>query len=203
MNLKITLAAMLLAATGAHAQGAIGPNGPGGPPPGGKMPPMAKTVEIQLQIEASANLKQNYPGSTADTITWHHGIGFLAPLGEVEYYCGKNFPEEKDFPLNDWQKGFFNQYTGRDDALFCTYTVIGGDTFYVRDSVSGTVVNYPDGGGRNMMINLVVGGTGKYKDATGVWTGFTEGVGRPAQGDRAPKVLLKVMTGYVKLPNDK
>jgi len=188
-----------LAPTAALAQGAYRAGGPGGPG-GANMPPPAKTVEVQLQIEASANLAKEYPGATD---TMHHGLGFLAPFGKVEYYCGHGFPEETNLPLNDWEKGFFDAFTGRADALFCTYTTDEG-TFYVRDSVAGTVLQLPGRqGGRNMMINLVVGGTGPYQGATGVWTGFTEGLGSPAPGQAAPLVLLKIMNGYVKLPNEK
>ena len=196
---KFALIGAMLCCAGvnlAHAQGAL-PGGPGGP-----MPPPAKTYEVQVQLFAGASVYKAHPTGS----TMHHGVGFIAPFGYAEYYCGHNFAEEKDFPLTPWEAGLFNTLTGRADALFCLYSTKDG-TFYVRDSVAGTVYQDKDdaglGASRNMMINLVVGGTGPYAGATGLWTGYTEGRGvmsSPVPGSHLPQVLMKVMNGYVKIP---
>ena len=204
LSLLAVAGALLLGVAGtALAQGAL-PNGvPPGGGPGGPPPPNDKTYEVQIQLEASSNLYQKYG---TQGVTWHHGLGFIAPFGYASYNCGKGFPEEKNFPLTPWQAGLFNTLTGRADALFCLYTTKDG-TFFVRDSVAGTVYRDTDdqgnGASRNMMVNLVVGGSGAYVGATGIWTGFTEGrgtVSSPAAGRMLPAVLLKIMNGYVKIP---
>lgn len=193
---RLRLAA-LVAALAANAVWAADA-GPPGPPDRGPMPAPSKIYAVKLELEASANLYQKWPSGG---LTWHHGTGFIEPFGAGEYYCGENFPEAKQHPLSDWLKGMMLQFTGRADALFCIYTVKDG-SFYVYDSVAGEREHLDDGS-RNQMINVVVGGTGAYEGATGIWLGLTEGRGEPKEvvpGRRLPAVLLKVMDGYVKLP---
>jgi hypothetical protein len=166
----------------------------GGPPPG----PMAKTYEVAVQMQAGASSFKVWPGGGD---TRHHGIGFIDPFGTAEYFCGKDFPEAKNYPMPDWAHGLFKALTGRDDALFCVYSVKDG-TFVVYDSVPGTLTRF-DNGGRDLIFNVVVDGTGAYKGATGVWMGRTEGVDprvQVAPGKMAAETLLKLMTGYVKIP---
>lgn len=176
------------------AQGAAG-NGQGQPPP---QMPTAKTYEIVAQINAGADVFSTWPGGGE---TWHHGVGFLDPFGKIEYFCGKDFPESKEHPLPDWAAGMFKALTGRADPLFCVYRAKDGD-FYVYDSVPGTLVRGDDYG-RDLIFNMVVDGSGAYKGATGIWMGRTEGVGDSKQVSASRKgrvTLLKIMSGYVKVP---
>lgn len=200
MSLTIRLlpfaAGVLLVSSLAHGQGAAGDGQgrPAGPPPG----PAAKTYEVVAQIDAGASLFAKWPSGGE---TWHHGVGFLDPFGTVEYFCGKNFPEARDIPLPEWGKGFFTQLTGRADPLFCVYRTKDGD-FYVYDSVPGTLMR-TDTAGRDLIMNVVVGGSGPYKGATGIWLGRTEGVAPRREvtpGRMGNETLLKIMTGYVKVP---
>jgi hypothetical protein len=174
-----------------------------GPASKGGMPAPATTYEVDIHMQASAPLYQKWPGGGT---TWHYGKGFIGPFGGAEYYCGENFPEARQYPLTDSLKGFFEKYTGKPDALFCVYRTKDGD-FYVYDSVAGMLnQNDSTGGGRNVQVNLVVDGSGAYKGATGIWLGLTEGTGKAtevAPGRRLPEVLMKIMNGYVKVPNAK
>ena len=178
------------------AQGAAG-DGQGnraGAPPG----PMATTYEMAIQINAGADVFAQWPSGGE---TWHHGIGFADPFGKVEYFCGKDFPEAKDHPLPDWAKGMFSTLTGRDDPLFCIYRLKDGDLF-VYDSVPGTLMR-GDTYGRDLIFNVVIDGSGPYKGATGVWMGRTEGVEprqKVSETRQGNKTLLKIMNGYVKVP---
>lgn len=192
----LTLLALGLPAI-ANAQGAAGDgqgNRAGARPPG----PAAKTYEVTAQISAGAELFQKWPGGGE---TWHHGIGFLDPFGKVEYFCGKEFPEAKAHPLPEWGKGFYTQFTGRADPLFCVYRTKDGD-FYVYDTVPGTLLRDSEFG-RDLILNIVVDGSGPYKGATGIWIGRTEGVGPRREvtpGRMGNQTLLKIMNGYVKVP---
>lgn len=187
-----------LCASQVWAQGAAG-NGQGGgqPPPG----PTAKTYEMVLQINAGADVFAKWPSGGE---TWHHGIGFADPFGTIEYYCGKEFPEAKQHPLPEWAKGLFTALTGRADPLFCIYRTKDGE-FYVYDSVPGTLQR-GDNYGRDLIFNVVIDGSGAYKGATGVWIGRTEGVDPSKQVSETRKgkiTLLKIMSGYVKVPEAK
>jgi hypothetical protein len=131
-------------------------------------------------------------------------MGFMDPFGKVEYFCGRDFPEAKSVLLPEWGKGFFTQFTGRADPLFCIYTVKDG-SFYVYDSVPGTLWREGESG-RDLIMNIVVDGTGPYKGATGIWLGRTEGTGGRTEvtpGRMGSLVLLKIMDGFVKMPNAK
>jgi hypothetical protein len=181
---------------------------PAGPQGGGPM--MGKSYRVNVHLQASSNLHKDWPGAAS---TRHYGMGYIEPFGAAEYYCGKDFPEEKNYPLDDGSKALFQKLTGRADALFCVYRTSEG-SFYVYDSVTGQRTEAADGS-QNDMINLVVAGTGAYKGATGLWTGLTEGrLSPPRAGGAGPNgpgaamagqgtgspVLLKIMEGYVKLP---
>jgi len=178
------------------AQGAAG-DGQGNRAP----MPMSTTYEILAEIDAGAHVWAEWPGADE---TWHHGVGFMDPFGAVEYYCGKGFPEFEDFDTPQWGLDLFVGLTGREtsDPLRCLYTTDEG-TFYVLDSVPGTLMR-GDNYGRDLIFNLVVGGTGAYKGATGVWIGRTEGMGDRVQLNEkrsGRQTLLKVMRGYVKIPD--
>lgn len=160
----------------------------------------AAVVPVEIHMQAGSAGFRPWPGGGD---TWHHGRGYLLPFGGASYFCGRGFPEAERLPLAEWQKALFQAETGKADPLFCIYRVQDGD-FYVYDSVVASLVTANAGGGRrNQMINLVVGGTGPYEGATGIWLGLTEGAGElveVAPGRRTPEVLMKVMNGYVKIP---
>jgi len=198
MNVKPGLYITLFV-TGCFSTGMVSAQGEAGDGQGNRAPmPMATTYEITAQIDAGADVFAEWPGAKE---TWHHGVGFLDPFGKVEYFCGKNFPEVKDHPLEDWVTGLFENLTGRPDPLFCVYRTAEGD-FYVYDSVPGTLMRGEDYG-RDLILNVVIDGSGPYKGATGIWIGRTQGVEPRVQVSetrQGPKTLLKIMRGYVKIP---
>lgn len=199
------LAAMALSLTAQAQQPPAG-----GPPPGGmgagerdmgaagpQAP--ATTYDVDVHMQASAAIWEKWPNGGT---TWHFGKGYVAPFGGGSYYCGKDFPEAAKFPLNQWQLGMFENLTGRADGLFCVFKLKGGD-LYAYDSVTGMYATENTDGGRNQMINLIVGGTGAYEGATGILLGLTEGMGKSVKVSAErnnPEVLLKIMSGYVKVP---
>jgi hypothetical protein len=156
------------------------------------------TLYIDMRMDANAAMHQSWPSGG---VTWHYGVGSIDPFGAASYWCGKDFPEEKEHPLPKWLNEMMLSFTGKGDPLFCVYRVKDGD-FYVYDSVAGSRAMFNDGA-QNQSINIVIDGTGPFKGATGIWLGITEGHGLITQvspGRRVPQMLLKIMDGYVKLP---
>ncbi|MFT3907120.1 MAG: hypothetical protein QM718_12495 [Steroidobacteraceae bacterium] len=125
---------------------------------------------ISAHFQAGSGIYRQREGGG---VTWHYGKGYIEPFGAAEYYCGKGFPEEKQYPPPSWVIGMFGKMTGIPDPLFCIYTVDAG-SFYVYDGASGNRVAASDGG-LNQIVNVVFGGTGKFKGATGLWLGTAEG----------------------------
>lgn len=64
-------------------------------------------------------------------------------------------------------------------------------------------VNLSDGSGDPIHGDMVVGGTGAFEGATGIWVGLTQGQGKVSEvapGRKLPQSILKLMNGYVRLP---
>lgn len=56
---------------------------------------------------------------------------------------------------------------------------------------------------RDVLTNVIIGGTGRYEGAFGIMTGTAEGGGRTREVNdwlNLPEGLLKVMSGYIKIP---
>jgi hypothetical protein len=50
---------------------------------------------------------------------------------------------------------------------------------------------------------VIVGGTGAFQGATGLWVGLTQGQGKVSEvapGRKLPESILKLMNGYVRVP---
>ena len=178
------------------------------PPPSGPPPAQqesGKIIQTTVQIQAGSSIFKTWPSGGK---TWHYGEGFLEPLGMVQYWCGQEFPEQKDVPqpayLREWSQAFIGGMNNG-EMLFCVYRLSDGD-LYVYDSPIGMLRTYSgdDNPRREQTINMVVGGTGAYKGATGVWMGIIEGRGKSifpeGTGAQVPAVLLKLMEGYVRIP---
>lgn len=157
----------------------------------------AVTLTISAHFQAGSGLYRQREGGG---VTWHYGLGYIEPFGAAEYYCGKGFPEQKSHPPPDWVVSLFGSLTGIPDPLMCIYTVKDG-SIYVYDGAAGNRVMASDGG-LNQIVNIVVGGTGRFEGATGIWLGSADGRGLQTQvipGRKVPEVLVKIMEGYVKL----
>jgi hypothetical protein len=166
-----------------------------------QVPQATKVSLVSLHFEASSSLYKVHEGGG---VTWHYGIGYIEPYGPAEYYCGEGFAEAKVHPVPSWARELFVTLTDVNrDPLFCIYTVAEG-SFYVYDGAAGNRVMASDGG-LNQIVNLVIGGTGRFAGASGLWLGSADGRGistQVAPGRKVPLVLLKIMEGYVKLQPD-
>lgn len=164
------------------------------------------TIPISMHMQAGAGEWWQWPDAIR---TIHSGVGYIEPFGKASYSCGIGYPEKADFPApayftEDWYAAF-------PTSLFCVYTIEDGSgTIITYDGVMGNLKpsgwNGITGNKMDQLINVVVGGTGDYESATGMWVGHTEGWGEMiAVGDGSmtlPKSLFKIMDGYIKLKEE-
>jgi hypothetical protein len=159
-----------------------------------------KVVPITMEMEAGAAQYKQWPGGTK---TVHAGIGWIEPFGRSEYVAGRGYPEQAKFS----KPGYFNEewkslYDDSPD-LFCIYMLKDGN-IYAYDGVVGTLEpDNGDDGKVDYLINVIVGGTGAYEGATGMLLGKTPGRGKSTEvgdGVKLPVSILKLMSGYIRIP---
>ncbi len=151
-------------------------------------------------------------------MTIHSGIGWFHPFGPSEYYGMANIPgnwceEAKAFPLEtffteDWMKNF-------ETDLFCIYRMADGDIyawdgiFAVRGVDAHKCIGFNSELQRqDVLINVIVGGTGRYEGARGLMIGTAEGAGTgkvcgkwPDGKDlELPETIMKDLQGYIRFP---
>lgn len=171
-------------------------------------------IPITMTMQAGYQEYQEYDSGV---MTIHAGIGYIDPLGEGYYYAGVGYDEiagnEEDIYVSDWMDANFGC------SLFCIYSLPEGDIYawdgiyganakdlsnymsgedaYTAEDVNGTMPTRGD-----TLINIIVGGTGKYQGATGVLIGSTSGGGVYDTVDdmTLPQTLFKLMEGYIKIP---
>ena len=150
-------------------------------------------------------------------LTIHSGIGWFHPFGPSEYY-GMACPpdnmceEAKQFPLDkfftdDWMENF-------ETDLFCIYRMPDGDIyawdgmFAVRGKDPGKCIVYNSEYTRqDVLVNVIVGGTGRYEGARGLMIGTAEGggktqvVGKMPDGSdlELPETIMKDLDGYIRI----
>lgn len=142
--------------------------------------------------------------------TEHGGVGWFHPFGPSRYYCGTEFKEAEAFPLDDYFSEYWKEVY--DTSLFCVYQLEDGN-IYARDGifcVRGKSSNVeipldsdPDCMYRNVLVNVIVGGSGAYEGAVGLMIGTTEGSGKlgpTPDGGMLPEALIKDLTGWIKVP---
>jgi hypothetical protein len=98
----------------------------------------------------------------------------------------------------------FKALSGKPEALFCVYQTRAG-LLFAWDAPVGARYRYKEGA-QNDRINLIVGGTGQFQGATGLWNGSTEYRGLVTQvipGHRIQEMTIKIMQGYIQLPKQK
>jgi hypothetical protein len=90
-------------------------------------------------------------------------------------------------------------------GLFCIYSLPDGD-IYTWDGVLANIepgIDPPgpdeDDGKMDYLINVIVGGTGPYENATGILLGRTPGRGDAGNETGLPLSLIKIMEGYIKI----
>lgn len=150
--------------------------------------------------------------------TIHAGIGWFHPFGPSRYYgiqdCGEGYNEEaKAFPAEnffteDWMKNY-------ETDLFCIYRLDDGD-IYAWDGMfavrgldeNKTVVYNSEFTRQDVLVNVVVGGTGRYEGARGLLIGTaegggeTKGVAEMPDGNplELPATIIKHLEGYIRIP---
>lgn len=165
------------------------------------------TYQVRMAYEAGFDLLKPWP---CDGLTVHAGIGWFHPFGRSEYYAiAGDCPEKEAFPIEkyfteDWMDVY-------DTALFCIYRMKDGD-IYAYDGIfcqrglgDEGVPNKTLQLRRDILTNVIVGGTGKYEGARGLMLGTAEGSGwskvcNEEIGQTLPQALLKCLDGYIKIP---
>ncbi len=170
---------------------------------------------VRMNYHAGYNVYNVWPNGGQ---TIHAGIGWFHPFGPSEYWGVANVPdnfceESKAFPLEkhfteDWMKNF-------ETDLFCIYRLADGDIyawdgiFAVRGVDAGKCIGFNSELQRqDVLINVIVGGTGKYEGARGLMIGTAEGAGTgkvcgkwPDGSDlELPETIMKDLQGYIRIP---
>ena len=169
----------------------------------------------RMNYHAGYNVYKEWPNGG---MTIHAGIGWFHPFGASEYYGMANIPgneceEAKLFPLDkhfteDWMKNF-------ETDLFCIYRLEDGDIyawdgiFACRGIDPGKCIGFNSELQRqDVLVNVIVGGTGKYEGARGLMIGTAEGAGAgkvcgkwPDGSDlELPETIMKDLQGYIRIP---
>ncbi len=167
-----------------------------------------RVYQVRTSYEAGAAVFRKSP--EGETI--HKGVGWFHPFGQSWYEAGKGFPQEEGYT----PEKFFSKYWDDtyDTRLFCIYHMKDGDIyaydgmFAVRDE-SDVTRDYADDEEhlkppirRDVLVNVVVGGTGAYEGAAGLLMGTTEAGGeiRDIDGNKMPDSIMKLLEGYIKVP---
>jgi hypothetical protein len=158
------------------------------------------TIVITMTMEAGSSYWKPYLGAER---TVHVGMGHISPFGEGSYACGIGFPEQKALPKPDYFNATW-QSTYKTD-LFCVYSLPQGK-IYTWDGIGGSLISETKSVNRSdFLINVVVGGTGIFENATGIWLGKTVGAGamkEVAPKQSLPDVIVKSMEGYITIPKE-
>ena len=75
--------------------------------------------------------------------------------------------------------------------------------FAVRGKGSIELPMDQEGERRDVLVNVIVGGSGAYRGAIGLMVGTAEGAGKigtAANGGQMPEALIKDLRGYIKVP---
>ena len=158
-------------------------------------------------------VRMKYQAGYAQTEAWtsgsteHGGGGWFHPFGPSRYYCGTGFEEAEAFPLEQYFSPYWQETYNT--SLFCVYQLEDGNLyawdgiFAVRDRGDIEVPLDTDGSRRDVLVNVIVGGSGAYEGAFGLMMGTAEGSGKVGQapdGSFLPEALIKDLHGYIKLP---
>ena len=162
-----------------------------------------RCYEVQLKYQAGYAQTEKWTSGTTE----HGGVGWFHPFGPSRYYCGTGFDEAKEYPLEN----YFSEYWQKtyDTSLFCVYHMEDGDIyawdgiFAVRGKGSIELPMDQEGERRDVLVNVIVGGSGAYRGAIGLMMGTAEGAGKigtAANGGKMPEALIKDLRGYIKVP---
>lgn len=163
-----------------------------------------QTVPVTIQMEAGSTEWNAWTSGT----TIIAGTGWVAPFGRSDYHYGYGFDEaaddgaapKPDFMDDTWLAAFPTNN-------LCIYHLSDGD-IYAYDGIMANVEAATGDGKMDYVMEIVVGGTGRYRDANGILLGKTPGRGTAAKvtdGDGnespypLPPVIVKVMEGYMNI----
>ena len=166
-----------------------------------------KTVQVRMTYEAGAAQYSKWPSGK----TIHSGIGWFHPFGKSHYYAGVGYDEAAPFVTDELFSKFWMDEFETD--LFCIYRLDDGDIyvydgiFAVRDEGDITM-HYEDyekvpDVRRDVLVNVIVGGTGAYEGAVGLMIGTAEGGGEMHgvdEGITLPDSIVKILSGYMRIP---
>ncbi len=174
------------------------------------------TVEhVRMHYHAGYDVYNEWPNGG---MTIHSGIGWFHPYGPSQYWGMANIPgneceEAKQFPLekfftDDWMENF-------ETDLFCVYRLPDGD-IYAWDGIFAVrgidphkcLVYNSEYVRQDVLVNVIVGGTGRYEGARGLMMGTVEGagdtkiVGSMPDGSplELPKTIMKSLDGWIHFP---
>ncbi|MDC7126846.1 MAG: hypothetical protein PQJ46_14840, partial [Spirochaetales bacterium] len=137
------------------------------------------TFPVEMIMKAGSHEWDKW---TSGFWTIHSGIGSMEPFGQGSYHAGLGFAEAEDYPAENyfnenWQKEF-------NSDLFCIYHVGDLGDIYVYDGLWSYMLeeNEETKGAigslaqrQDALINVIIGGTGAFENATGVLVGKTYG----------------------------
>lgn len=163
-----------------------------------------QTIPIGMMMEAGYSYAQDWwpddPDDPNDAIL-HSGVGWLTPFGRAEYVAVRNWDGAEQYrpafmAYDSWQHLFGSL------GLFCVYRLPDGD-IYAFDGIMGNIEPLAnDDGKMDYLLNVIVGGTGRFEDAGGILLGITPGRGAEqptGTGISLPDSILKLMEGYVEI----
>lgn len=177
-----------------------------------------EVFSVRMNYHAGYGVYKEWPNGG---ITIHSGIGWFHPFGPSEYY-GMACPpdnmceEAKAFPLEKHFTDFWMENFQTD--LFCIYRLPDGDIyawdgiFAVRGKDPNKCIVYNSEHTRqDILVNVIVGGTGRYEGATGVMVGTAEGGGEAkicgtmADGNPLvlPETIMKDLEGCMRIHEKK
>jgi hypothetical protein len=167
------------------------------------MPTQTNTIPILMKMDAGAD---KYKVWTSGNFTAHSGVGTIEPFGKASYYCGAGYAEEAALTM----PGYFTDEWNKDynTDKFCLYRLEDGD-IYTNDGITGNLLpdgyNGIKGNKSDLLVEMVLGGTGAYKGARGIWIGTATGYGEAVSVKEKwtlPVELYKNMTGFVILQEE-
>lgn len=165
-------------------------------------------MSYEVRAAYQAGYDQFFEWTSGETV--HSGIGWFHPFGKSHYYAVVGDCEEKKaFPLEKYFSDYWMDLY--DTALFCICRLDDGDiyiydgVFCVRGEGGDHEIPFDDTVHirKDIITNVVVGGTGRYEGAVGLLLGTTEGSGKIKTLDNGltlPEGLLKCLNGYIKIP---
>jgi hypothetical protein len=163
-----------------------------------------ETFPVRMAFQAGYAQYEPWTSGT----TFHCGIGYFHPFGQCKYYMGDlDMAEVAQFPISDYfTDRFVEDFC---DMGFAIYRLPDGD-IYCYDGIFGALIAGTEGVGldvpsfrNDVLLNVVVGGTGRYAGARGMLMGTAEGSGDAKElkpGFFLPEGLLKLLEGYLKIP---